>query len=162
MKKSIKNIMFAILIILTCFSFACAGNVNSENSNSKPALNLLTTEYVVYTGGKAEIKVAYDGKSSIKYVCADPNIATVSDNGEITGVSAGFTFIDVIAGTEKVGCLVTVKDGGYSVSLGYEQITLVVGGNKTFTATPLLNGNQYQDSVQFSITDSENVKENHK
>ncbi len=160
MKKSIKNIIFGILTILTCFSFACAGNVNSQNANSKPTLNVLTTEYVLYTGSKTAINVDYDGKESVKYVCADPKIATVSDNGEITGISAGFTFIDVIAGTEQVGCLVTVKEGGYSVSLGYEQITLVVGGNKTFTAIPLLNGNEYQDSVQFSITNSENAKLN--
>lgn len=156
MKKSIKNILLGILTIITCFSFACVGNGNSDNGNSAPTLNVLTTEYVLYTGSKTAINVDYDGDESVEYVCADPKIATVSDSGEITGVSAGVTFIDVTADDQTVCCMITVKEGGYSVNLGYEEITLVVGGNKTFTATPILNGSEYDTSVQFSITNSEN------
>ena len=153
MKKSIRNILLVILTIITCFSFACAGKENSDNATT---LNVLTTEYVLYTGGKTSIKASYDGDEDIKYVCADQSIATVSDSGEITGVSAGVTFIDVIADDQTICCMITVKEGGYSVNLGYEEIILVVGGNKTFTATPILNGSEYDTSVQFSITNSEN------
>lgn len=90
--------------------------------------------------GKSETLVATVSPSDatnqhVTWTSADSSVATVDENGTVTGVSAGSTTIQAECGGFTASCLIMVVVPVDGVTLDQTTLELVEGGSATLTAT---------------------------
>jgi len=102
-------------------------------------LNCKTINWPTGKTGTFKATVTPANASNIlKWTSSNPKVATISQNGKLTAVSAGKTTI-TCATTDgsnlRVTCAVTVNIGVKSVKLNVTKLTWIPGRTGTFTAT---------------------------
>ena len=94
---------------------------------------------------------------TLRWESSDEAVASVSDDGEVTAVSAGTADITVSSGEISATCAVTVKEpviSVESVSLDVQQLELNIGETYTLQAT-VLPENATNKGIKWSSDDSE-------
>ncbi|MBQ8382518.1 MAG: Ig-like domain-containing protein, partial [Clostridia bacterium] len=88
---------------------------------TSPSAELLAGETLTLT---ATITPA-DASATLTFTSSDTSIATVSDTGVVTGVSAGTATITVSAsGAESVICVITIATPNYSVEFAEKVVSI--------------------------------------
>lgn len=157
--------VFVTIIALTgvCFLTACAPkkeedeNKNAER-NETYSFAISATELKLEAGESERLECRY-GDKKIVFSTSDEKIATVSDNGTVTAVSAGTAYITAkaegVSGAEKM-CKVTVVKNDYSVKIDSDSvITVVLADSRVtldFAAVVYKNGEATSLSVKFSVS----------
>lgn len=157
--------VFVAIIALTgvCFLTACAPkkeedeNKNAER-NETYSFAISATELNLEAGESERLECRY-GDRKIVFSTSDEKIATVSDNGTVTAVSAGTAYITAkaegVPDAEKM-CKVTVVKNDYSVKIGGDSvITVVLAGSRVtldFAAVVYKNGEATSLGVKFSVS----------
>ena len=91
---------------------------------------------------------------SVTWTSSDASVATVDNNGTVTGVSVGTATITAQAGDYTATCTVTVnKIEVTSITLSETKVDLKVGGSTTITATVSPDNATYK-TVTWSSSDS--------
>lgn len=101
------------------------------------------------------VKDPVDTTDTITWSTYNSSIATVDENGVITGVKTGMTFIQATSvETGRVAVIqITVKEGLTSVTLSPENATIEV--DETITLTPQFNPDAaFDKSMKWSVSDS--------
>lgn len=150
-----------ILIILTlvCLSFSALAFVSCKadkpNDVQQIEFEIASREITLSVGETYTIVAQSNDVEKIQYSSFNENVAMVSSNGTITGVSVGQTFISVkYDGIEKI-CKVCVKENADTISLGNEKIYLVVGSEKEWNAVVYRKGEKQNDIVSWEISQPE-------
>ena len=94
-------------------------------------------EITVYVGGTYQFVPS--GAESFSYVSSDEDVAKVSKNGLLTGISDGTTFIDVSSDESSVTCRVNVITAENYIRLSADRITASAGSDVTLTAEVVKN-----------------------
>ena len=91
-------------------------------------------------------------QDDLMWISEDTDVATVSNDGVITGVSAGETYINVYAGELEAFCYVTVPPTyADSLTLGTSQIELCVGD--TYTLSPIVQPENARVAFEYESDD---------
>lgn len=164
--KRILSVFVAIIALAgACFLTACAPkkekdeNRNAER-NETYSFAISATELNLEAGESERLECRY-GDKKIVFSTSDEKIATVSDNGTVTAVSAGVAYITAkaegVSGAEKM-CKVTVVKNVYSVKIaGDSVVTAVLAGSSVtldFAAVVYKNGERSSLNVKFSVSPS--------
>ena len=146
-------------ITITCgqVSKECTVYCNFEEETTKPTepepekkgFQISHTDVTLfYEGESFTIKATYDGAAvspaSIVWASSDEKIATVSDNGKVTGVSGGTATITATYNGKTVKCIVrckiepkptepTYSDNNWKIS--HTDVTIAVGESFTLKLT---------------------------
>lgn len=88
---------------------------------------------------KATVKPSDAVNTGVTFESADPSVATVDENGMITGVKGGVTviFVTTVERGLKASCTVTVQEDITSITLSETETYVGKGKNKRLTATIL-------------------------
>ena len=90
---------------------------------------------------------------TIKWSSVDQSIATVDQNGKITGIAVGSTTITAQTGNIKATCSVTVKPTEVSsIKLDQTSVAIVIGESVNLTAT-ILPENATNKTISWSSSD---------
>lgn len=98
----------------------CKVTVKDESTN----LTISQTATSILKGNHAYIKATATPNTAITYSSSDTSVATVSDNGIVTGVGAGTAAITVKAGTVTKTCRITVASYSSDTYVPYTTYTL--------------------------------------
>ena len=104
------------------------------------------TSATIYIGGSLTMKATTTNSNMVTWETSDPRIATVDENGVVTGLKEGnavITAVQVVAGVRKTAsCMLTVRQGVTNVTLDPAEKEIAVGDNLTINATvkPNMNG----------------------
>ncbi|NLJ95915.1 MAG: hypothetical protein GX321_02075 [Clostridiales bacterium] len=115
------------------------------------------SEKTIYTGDSFEIKVSVSPSEAsnlgVDWKSSNPSIATVSNTGEVVGLTAGTTIITVTTkdGGYNASCIVTVRKRISSMELNHESYRLGVG--KSFTLSVLVD-NEVATDLKFNWSSS--------
>ena len=143
--KRILSCILTVLLGVCCFT-ACKGDDESSSSSTSTEsstsynLHITQNEVTLAVGESVQLEATIDIENVyVFWSIRDESVATVSDEGVITGVSAGETICYASFGSEKSMCLVKVLEETakplLSVTTPYtDGITLFVGD----TFDPLL------------------------
>jgi|GEM_PF-969054 len=105
------------------------------------SVSLDKTTLAINAGDSEELSVNINPSDatdkSVVWVSSNDSIATVDDNGVVTGVAKGTATITVttISGSKTASCKVTVNVGVESVSLNKDETTIDAGKSETLVAT---------------------------
>lgn len=169
MKKN-RVIVSIMLVCIALFSLcSCKDGGDSStgtNANKSPItivydFSVKSTDFVVELGSTYILAAEY-GNEQITFHVDDSSILSINEEGLITPLKKGITYITITAtNTDKnVICKVTVSDGeNYRVvfdDLGYEY-ELTVNASKRFSVKTYLGDVEYQDEITWSV---ENVSNN--
>ena len=122
-------------------------------------IRLRTRTYSVKDEERKKLDIIFtaDGESAewslLTFESKNPEVATVDENGIITGVSAGATTITVSIGEEKVTANVTVSMRLRRVTLSSTNLGLLQGQTATLTAIAYI-GTQKDESAQITWSSS--------
>ena len=100
----------------------------------------------IYVGGTLNMKATTTNSNIVNWETSDPNVASVDENGVVTGLKEGFaviTAVQIVAGVRKTAsCNLTVRQGVSDVTLDPSEKEMAVGDNLTINANvkPSLNG----------------------
>ncbi len=103
------------------------------------SIEVSLSEIVIEAGSDVTIEVTIFPEEArafnpVSFVSDNTEIATVDENGKVTGISAGETFITVSAGDKSVKCPVTVNPVEPSLSVTFTDIS---ASNITFSSVTL-------------------------
>jgi len=104
------------------------------------------TSATIYIGGNLIMKATTTNSNMVTWETSNPQIATVDENGVVTGLKEGnavITAVQVVAGVRKTAsCVVTVRQGVTGITLDPAEKEIAVGDNFTINANvkPTLNG----------------------
>jgi len=140
MKKIFLTIIIGLLLIIP-----------TENNQRKIFPSLAVSETGTITLNQTKINLGINNKVTIKASVSDNissskitwsssnnNVATVDQNGKVTGVNYGTAYITASIGSNKAMCTVNVIENYISVtsiSLNKKSITLTTGNQEKITAT---------------------------
>ncbi len=150
MKKRKNIITILALCLLSCMILFIFSACKEEVAPS--GLDLLVEEYRLEVGSSQKIASVSNDGAKIVYESENAGVATVDENGTLTGVAAGVTYVAVRAEDKSLTCKVTVTQSEYAVVIGYENVNLVVGSNINFSAQLLKNGTAYDGNVGWSVS----------
>ncbi len=120
-------------------------NIKVTVKQPSTALNLTPKELILKTGDSANLTPNFTPANStdtIEWRSYNTSVATVNDQGRVTGVKAGMTFIQATAYNGKIAgpttvIQVTVQDGVKGVTLDSSEKTVRVGS--AITLAPIFN-----------------------
>ena len=104
------------------------------------------TSATIYIGGTLTMKATTTNSNLVTWETSDSRIATVDENGVVTGLKEGtatITAVQEVAGVKKTAkCTLTVRQGVTQVTLDPAEKEIAIGDNLTINATvkPTLNG----------------------
>ena len=115
------------------------------------------TEKTIYVRDTFELKVSLTpseaSNQQVEWKSSNTNVATVSENGIVTGVASGTAIITCTTkeGGFTASCFVVVRERLTDMKLNYDEYRLSLG--KTFTLTVMVDGKPITDQ-QFKWTSS--------
>ena len=153
MKHFKKLATLLLSIALLCSVSACLPDLSkmsssaseSDNSQTVYEYSLNLESFSIEVGAKRTLRVIAEPENEqmiVEWISVNPEIATVSDAGEVTGVSAGTTTIQATVDEQTLECEVTVNPAPvtYEYSLDKTAEELTVGNtlqlNVITTPTP--------------------------
>lgn len=153
MNKIVKKILIIICIFSLVFITSCK-NGELAVGDTKYNFSVNSNEINLEVGENFQIFATY-GDCQISYDSVDPNIATVTQGGEVVGVSEGITYILLDAEKEVFNIKVVVKNSKYSIEL-YEETSFVVIKNapKTLSVVLKKDGVIINEKLTFSCDKS--------
>lgn len=115
--KKIANCLFVLLcVILSCFALAACGSIPiTEVKLDKTSLEISMGQEIQLV---AEVMPDNATNKKIIWSTSDPEIATVDEKGNVTGVDEGFVYITAASEEDETiyaECEVTVKSVTYTV-----------------------------------------------
>ena len=141
--KRIISLITVFLVLLGTFAFtACNNNKDDPNKTVEYSFNISKTEMSLEVGESEKLECRY-GDKKIVFVSSNESVASVAEDGTVSGVSAGVAYVTVKAegvdGAEKI-CKVTVTKSVYTVSLNFTgDINAISGATIEFVATVYKN-----------------------
>lgn len=166
MKKRIFSILLYALIFT--FSFSMLLLAGCDNANKKVVVDSFTLNYELKEIGIGEnflIEISeskYVGQ--VRFTSEDENIAIVSPNGVVTGVSQGSTKINVTLGNYSTHCTVivlnssTVSGESFNVVLNKSVLTLKNGSSDSLFANVFIGASLFEGDVDWSVSDASKLK----
>ncbi len=132
----------------------CSVTVTAVEATS---IELSATTMQINIGEQSSIsaKVLPDNTTdkTVTWSSSDPSVATVDDNGTVTGVAEGTTSIIATCGSVTATCILTVTPiKAESISLNLTTLTLYAGDTETLLAT-ILPAEVADKSVKWSSSD---------
>ena len=133
-----KNLRFIVAFLVASLAFL-SGCQEAEVEEVKVSLN---KSVMTLAKGQTEqltpTITPSDAKVDLSWSSADKTVATVSNDGDVTGVAAGETVITVSAGEASATCKVTVKPTAVEeVILDKESAEMTIGDQLTLKASVL-------------------------
>ncbi len=128
--KSIENPELTAICVVTVTESVSGLTLNSRQETIKVGEQFLL---------KATVRPSDSLNQEVTFESADPSIATVDENGLITGVKGGVTVI-IVKTVERglmATCTITVQEDIQSITLSETETYLAKGKNKKLTATIL-------------------------
>lgn len=134
-------------VLLTTSFWSCSKNEEPEPTPPAVTVTGVTlnkTDLMLEIGGSetltATVAPADATNKNVTWKSSDATVATVDDNGKVTGVAAGEATITVTTeeGGKTATCRVTVSATSVAVTgvtLNKTELTLETGGSETLTAT---------------------------
>ena len=156
--KRIIGLITVFLVLLGTFAFtACNNNKDDPNKTVEYSFNISKTEMSLEVGESEKLECRY-GDKKIVFVSSNESVASVAEDGTVSGVSAGVAYVTVKAegvdGAEKI-CKVTVIKNVYGVEFDRSgEITAVLNGGSVtldFVATVYVNGEKSDLTATFSV-----------
>ena len=112
MSKILRKVLIVLLSIGFVFSIACADDSTKTTAN----LNIKENNVQVYVGETYQLNIEKTAISgNVEYLVEHPFIASVSDNGLITGLSEGSTIVTIKSANLQDSCRVDVVNEGASI-----------------------------------------------
>lgn len=163
--------LLCVIIALTCLlCFFSCGKGKEDSSSSSEGKNgtiaFVQNEVTISIGESVQVEVETTKKNVfIFWSIRDENLATVSDDGVITGLAEGQTICYAEFAGERVMCLVKIVSPQamplLSISVPYEgeSVTLYVGDSLAINAIVRLGDSVVTDAqVEYEITQTDIVQ----
>ena len=161
-----KIIVVVFLVIILAFLIIYLFKIKNGSSESPIILKLVNDTVEIKVGEKEKIEYSIEGNKSTKITFSSSNnlVATVDENGTITGVNNGtaYVFVTYIVGGNKQGKALNVIVGDGKSTIVDDKVldsgqdndteptcTLNVKSDGTVTATPSSNAVKYGFSANF-------------
>ena len=139
---------FAFVLFLVCVvAVAACSHSNVATTTESASVYVADREITVYVGGTYQFVPS--GAESFSYVSSDEEVAKVSQNGLLTGISDGTAFIDVSSDASSVTCKVNVITAENYIRLSADRLTVAMGSDITLTAEVVKNGKTTDEIVKF-------------
>ena len=126
--------LFSLVILAACGGKEKETEIQSI-AISQPSAELTVGETLSLEATVSPSNATYDG---IIWTSTMPKVASVTNSGLVSALSAGNTTITAMAGGKTASCSITVKNGSVaveSVELNKTELSLVEGNTETLTAT---------------------------
>lgn len=154
--KRIIGLTVAIFTILAMCLLSACGKNDDGNKTTSYSLSISVTSMTLEVGETDKLECRC-GEKKIVFTSLDKAIATVSEDGTVTAVSAGVAYVTAKAeGTdEQKTCKVTVTKSVYLVALDKQsEINALKGATLDFTATVYKNDEVSTLVPDFSVSPS--------
>lgn len=160
-KRIISLIVAMVASMGVCFLTACGTSDNANNSANRDVTHsfaISKTTMSLEVGQSEKLECSY-GDKKIVFSSSDDKIATVSQDGTVSAVSAGEAYITAkaegVEDAEKM-CKVTVVKNDYAVKLDREEVITAVITDESitldFVAAVLKNGEKSDISAKFTVS----------
>ncbi len=149
--NAIKRILFVVTTFVVAFCFVACGLFKPQETQKpeKVTVTLSKTSEEMTVGDTFTLTATVSNGAAVEWISGDDEIATVSDDGEVTAVAAGDVKIVASCGTAMASCAVTVKEKPtvepptpevpdkptVTVSISKKNVSIEEGGSVTLTAT---------------------------
>ncbi len=161
-KKWLRTLLAVLAVgtVISAGAGSCTNKNNSSSSSEPPkgeeevAFSLYQTETKLLLGDTLKIATSYDNLSDkvITFNSSNSTVATVSEDGTVTGLTNGTTTITATCGEETATCLVEVWLGGKVPMVHFAQFDdnqtttrVGIGDILNFESTLTFNGKEYSD-----------------
>lgn len=141
----------ALMVFTLLLSVAGCGGTEYDNGTTIYEISLSKTEMTIEIGDTEKLHAQYGVDGKVAFSSSDERVATVDENGVVTGVSVGIAYIDVSFGTEKKICKVEVVKTEYSVAFDCGNLNMFVGASKEIYATVYKNGVASDLTVEWDV-----------
>ncbi len=158
-----KKILCGILAVATLFAGAfttvsCGGSgggnsVETSYDESTVSLRLTKKAYNIENEQTVALEIEFTANGEeanpalLNFSSSDPTIATVSDDGVVTGVSGGKAYITVSYGTKTAKATINVTMREYRLDLSEESLLMLTGTTKQVTAKAYYGLTELTDAV---------------
>ncbi len=135
MKGFIKKMMVGICAFVCALGIgACTNTADSStnnNSSSDITISLNERNITLDIGQTFELVATVEGTTEeVVWSSEDTSVATVNENGTVTGVSNGETKVFATIDNDRISCIVRVEEGLLglpSMTVDYKTLTIYVG-----------------------------------
>lgn len=135
MKKLLTLFCMPVLLFAMLLG-GCGGDKKTSMGENKDLISLNTTSVEITEESTFQLEVILDESVEegriLVWTSSDPTVATVDQNGLVTGLKKGTAICSVSCGKDTARCVVTVGDylpsDSFSVTLTQEEFTLNVDG----------------------------------
>ena len=154
-------VIFLSAIFLCVLGVACKNN-NNNSSENEPKFNITEDEISIKVDESYLLTVEGDKIEGVSWASDNPLVASVDENGKITGLTEGFCIITATAGEDSDACKVEVVAASENVQTPFPQLILshtsvdmLIGGEFPVDGEVYYDGN-LQDNVtlQWSSSDT--------
>ena len=153
------KLILSLLLCLFVFSAVACSKEEKQSGMVSYILSVNKSAVTLEEGENFRI-VAVCGDEEVTFSSQDSDIATVSEKGIVTAVSAGTTYITISAGEQKKLCQISVVSYDYKLTLNESKILLVVGAQKKITAAYVCEDKTIDGAISWNVTQSDKCKLN--
>lgn len=155
--KKFKLILSLILCLFVFSAVSCKKEEDRQVGTVSYILSVNKSTITLEEGENFRI-VAVCGDEDVTFSSRDSEIATVSEDGIVTAVSAGTTYITISAGEQKKLCQISVVSYDYKLTLNETNVLMVVGAQKKITATYVCEDKTIDGKISWKVTKSDKCK----
>jgi len=156
-----RKFLCCLLAVLTLYAgtvtnISCGGNSPTSSTSSvseNATLSLKKKIYSLEDSKTAELKIEFtvDGaegdRTALTFTSDKPTVATVSDDGMVTGVSAGTAHVTISYKELSVEATIKVTQREYKLTLSDTYLILPINGEKEVTATAYYGVTELTDAA---------------
>ena len=151
--KKMKLFLIVVSIICMALCGGCSKKANNADNSYNYYLFVNKSEIYMEKGETESLVAVYgDDKSEIVFTSSDETVATVSQTGEITALSAGVAYIIVTAADDQKACMITVSEPKYVIELEYADVDYIkVNADLNINVFLFRDGVRYYDLVNWTV-----------
>ncbi len=152
MRKSVKYLLISVLSVLFAASFALAGCGGKSEIIDDRTVSISQTELYLTIGEEAELTARLSvGKGKFVWSSSGENVATVTEDGTVKGVSLGTAVITAAYGDKKGVCTVNVvlPDGYPTFANPSQKLEIFENGTAKIDGRVLLGGEEVKAKLSF-------------
>ena len=132
MEDNKSSLFYGIAIVVILAVIGVALYLLLSDNTTSDSISLNRGSAAVFVGEQITLKVNNTDNSTVTWTSSDTTVATVTQNGIVTGVSKGEATITVSNGNQTSTCKITVIAKGIQrIELTKRDINLSVGGKTT-------------------------------